>query len=57
MPLNLLERPVEFHNTDEGFRHNKREGEGVGFQSREEGSGEGQEERCRRQSHVALTTT
>lgn len=31
MPLNLLERPVEFHNTDEGFRHNKREGGGRGW--------------------------
>lgn len=25
MPLNFLERQTEFHNTDEGFRHNKRE--------------------------------
>jgi len=30
MPLNFLERPVTFRNTDEGFRHNKSEGgEGV----------------------------
>lgn len=26
MPLNFLERPVDFHNTNEGFSHNKREG-------------------------------
>lgn len=56
MPLNFLERPVKFHSTDEGFKHNKREGGGSGFRSREEGSGEGQEERSRLQSHVVLTT-
>lgn len=26
VPLNFLERQVKFHNTNEGFRHNKREG-------------------------------
>lgn len=25
MPWNFLERQAEFHNTDERFRHNKRE--------------------------------
>lgn len=25
MPQNFLETQVEFHNTDEGFRHNKKE--------------------------------
>lgn len=43
MPLNFLEMPFKFHDTDKGFRHNKREGGGGGFGSREEGSGEGQE--------------
>lgn len=28
MPLNFLEGPVVFHNTDERFRHNKRRGGG-----------------------------
>lgn len=65
VPLNFLERQVKFHNTNEGFRHNKRgggregrEGGGEGgVRSPEEGSGEGQGERCRRQSHTVLTTT
>lgn len=55
MPLNFLERPVEFQTLMKGLDTIRGKERG-GVRSIEEGSGEGQEERCRRQSHTVLTT-